>query len=96
MASALFFASHLLYCPSLRISLPKSRSRAEVKEGGMKKTPSVEQLDVDLDRISQGSSEASFNYEYAQAEVMMKGLKSDGESYRGVADKKKECLRNVI
>ncbi|XP_060773908.1 kinesin-like protein KIF13B isoform X2 [Neoarius graeffei] len=60
-----------------RISLPKSRSRAEVEEGGVKKTPSVEQLDVDLDRISQGSSEASFNYEYAQAEVMMKGLKSD-------------------
>ncbi|MCJ8743860.1 hypothetical protein PDJAM_G00099240 [Pangasius djambal] len=61
-----------------RISLPKPRSRADVEEGGMKKTRSVEQLDVDLDRISQGSSEASFNYEYAQAEVMMKGLGSDG------------------
>ncbi|XP_026778411.3 kinesin-like protein KIF13B [Pangasianodon hypophthalmus] len=60
-----------------RISLPKPRSRAEVEEGGMKKTLSVEQLDVDLDRISQGSSEASFNYEYAQTEVMMKGLGSD-------------------
>lgn len=46
----------------------------------MKKARSVEQLDVDQDRLSQGSSEASFNYEYAQAEVMMKGLGTDGES----------------
>ncbi|XP_017311279.2 kinesin-like protein KIF13B [Ictalurus punctatus] len=60
-----------------RISLPKPRSRAEVEEGGVKKALSVEQLDVDLDQISQGSSEVSFNYEYAQAEVMMKGLGSD-------------------
>ncbi|KAK3542444.1 hypothetical protein QTP86_025898 [Hemibagrus guttatus] len=60
-----------------RISLPKPRSRAEVEEGGEKKALSVEQLDVDLDRLSQGSSEASFNYEYAQAEFMMKGLGSD-------------------
>lgn len=48
----------------------------------MKKALSVEQLDVDLDRLSQGSSEASFNYEYAQAELMMKGL-GDGECYNG-------------
>ncbi|KAG7316441.1 hypothetical protein KOW79_019982 [Hemibagrus wyckioides] len=60
-----------------RISLPKPRSRAEVEEGGVKKALSVEQLDVDLDRLSQGSSEASFNYEYAQAELMMKGLGDD-------------------
>ncbi|XP_060722287.1 kinesin-like protein KIF13B isoform X2 [Tachysurus vachellii] len=60
-----------------RISLPKPRSRAEVDEGGVKKALSVEQLDLDLDRMSQGSSEVSFNYEYAQAEVMMKGLGND-------------------
>ncbi|KAM9435213.1 kinesin-like protein KIF13B isoform 2-T3 [Clarias gariepinus] len=60
-----------------RISLPKPRSRAGVEEGGVKKARSVEQLDVDQDRLSQGSSEASFNYEYAQAEVMMKGLGTD-------------------
>lgn len=63
--------------------MSKPRSRVEFEEGGVKKVLSVEQLDVDLDRISQGSSETSFNYEYAQAEVMMKGLGSDGESYRG-------------
>ncbi|XP_036438074.1 kinesin-like protein KIF13B isoform X2 [Colossoma macropomum] len=63
-----------------RINLPKTRSRAgaEVEEGGgMKAALSVEQLDVDLDRVSQGSSEVSFNYEYAQTEVMMKALGSD-------------------
>ncbi|KAI5609408.1 kinesin-like protein KIF13B isoform X2 [Silurus asotus] len=55
-----------------RISLPKPRSRAEGE--GVKKALSVEQLDVDLDRMSHGSSETSLNYEYAQAEVMLKGL----------------------
>uniref|UniRef100_A0AAR2LD76 Kinesin family member 13Bb n=1 Tax=Pygocentrus nattereri TaxID=42514 RepID=A0AAR2LD76_PYGNA len=63
-----------------RINLAKTRSRAgpEVEEGGgMKAALSVERLDVDLDRVSQGSSEVSFNYEYAQTEVMMKALGSD-------------------
>lgn len=60
--------------------MPKPRLRTDVDEGGVKKALSVEQLDVDLDRLSQGSSEASFNYEYAQAEVMMRGLSSDGKS----------------
>ncbi|XP_072543181.1 kinesin-like protein KIF13B isoform X1 [Salminus brasiliensis] len=63
-----------------RINLPKSRLRvgAEAEEGGgMKAALSMEQLDVDLDRVSQGSSEVSFNYEYAQTEVMMKALGSD-------------------
>ncbi|KAF7690436.1 kinesin-like protein KIF13B [Silurus meridionalis] len=59
-----------------RISLPKPRSRAEGEEG-VKKALSVEQLDVDLDRMSHGSSETSLNYEYAQAEVMLKGLGRD-------------------
>lgn len=67
--------------------MPKPRSRAEVDEGGVKKALSVEQLDLDLDRMSQGSSEVSFNYEYAQAEVMMKGLGNDGESYSGGSNK---------
>uniref|UniRef100_A0A8B9LML4 Kinesin family member 13B n=1 Tax=Astyanax mexicanus TaxID=7994 RepID=A0A8B9LML4_ASTMX len=65
-----------------RINLPKSRPRvaAEAEEGGgMKAAPSMEQLDVDLDRVSQGSSEISFNYEYAQTEVMMKALGSDDQ-----------------
>lgn len=46
----------------------------------MKAALSVEQLDMDLDRVSQGSSETSFNYEYAQTEVMMKTLSSSGET----------------
>lgn len=78
MGSTVFHTSHLFNPTSLRINLPKPH--AEVEDGGVKKALSVEQLDVDLDRLSQGSSEASFNYEYAQAEVMMKGLASDGES----------------
>lgn len=83
MDSTFSLTLNFFYPSSLRISLPKPHSRAEFEEGGVKKALSVEQLDVDLDKISQGSSEISFNYEYAQAEVMMKGLGSDGESYRG-------------
>ncbi|XP_062857774.1 kinesin-like protein KIF13B isoform X2 [Trichomycterus rosablanca] len=62
-----------------RINLSKTRPRsgAEADEAGVRKSLSVEQLDVDLDRVSQGSSEASFNYERAQAEVMMKGMDRD-------------------
>ncbi|XP_066532600.1 kinesin-like protein KIF13B isoform X2 [Hoplias malabaricus] len=66
-----------------RINLPKRRSRtaAEGEEGGgMETALSVEQLDVDLDRVSQGSSEITFNFEYAQTEVMMKALGHDGEN----------------
>lgn len=65
------------------------KPHAEVEEGGVRKALSVEQLDVDLDRMSQGSSEASFNYEYAQAEVMTKGLGSDGEGYNKITTKTK-------
>uniref|UniRef100_A0A8B9LIH5 Kinesin family member 13B n=1 Tax=Astyanax mexicanus TaxID=7994 RepID=A0A8B9LIH5_ASTMX len=61
-----------------RFSRPRVAAEAE-EGGGMKAAPSMEQLDVDLDRVSQGSSEISFNYEYAQTEVMMKALGSDDQ-----------------
>uniref|UniRef100_A0A8C7SNV4 Kinesin motor domain-containing protein n=1 Tax=Oncorhynchus mykiss TaxID=8022 RepID=A0A8C7SNV4_ONCMY len=62
-----------------RINLPKRRSRGggeeEEGEGGpMKNSGSSEQLEGDGDTNSEGSSEVSFSYEFAQTEVMMKAL----------------------
>ena len=45
----------------------------------MKNDTSSEQLDVDGDSSSEVSSEINFNYEYAQMEVTMKALGSNGE-----------------
>ncbi|KAM9339439.1 kinesin-like protein KIF13B [Symphorus nematophorus] len=61
-----------------RISLPRHMVHAggEDEEGGaaMKTCLSTDQLEVDLDAASDVSSELSFGYEFAQAEVMMKGM----------------------
>ncbi|XP_017287903.1 kinesin-like protein KIF13B isoform X2 [Kryptolebias marmoratus] len=61
-----------------RISIPKHKlqAAAEDEDGGaaMKKCLSTDQLEVDLDACSDVSSELSFGYEFAQAEVMMKGM----------------------
>ena len=43
---------------------------------------STDQLEVDFDASSDVSSELSFSYEFAQAEVMMKGMGNNGESDR--------------
>ncbi|KAM4713436.1 kinesin-like protein KIF13B isoform 2-T2 [Anableps anableps] len=59
-----------------RINLPRHRGRA-VDEGGgaaMKQCLSADRLEVDLDALSDVSSELSFGYEFAQTEVMMKGM----------------------
>lgn len=45
----------------------------------MKNSGSNEQLDADGDTASEVSSEVSFSYEFAQTEVMMKALGSNGE-----------------
>ncbi|XP_076612125.1 kinesin-like protein KIF13B [Chaetodon auriga] len=61
-----------------RISLPRHMVHAggEDEEGGaaMKTCLSTDQLEVDVDASSDVSSELSFGYEFAQAEVMMKGM----------------------
>ncbi|XP_038164494.1 kinesin-like protein KIF13B isoform X1 [Cyprinodon tularosa] len=61
-----------------RISLPRHRGRAAGEdEGGgaaMQKRLSAEQLEADLDSTSDVSSDLSFSYEFAQTEVMMKGM----------------------
>ncbi|KAK5880466.1 hypothetical protein CesoFtcFv8_023490 [Champsocephalus esox] len=59
-----------------RISLPRHmvHTGAEGEEGGMKTCLSSDQLEVDFDTSSDASSELSFGYEFAQAEVMMKGM----------------------
>lgn len=41
---------------------------------------STDQLEVDMDASSDVSSELSFGYEFAQAEVMMKGMENNGKS----------------
>ncbi len=67
--------------PSHRISLPRHmvHTGGEDEEGGaaMKTCLSTDQLEVDVDASSDVSSELSFGYEFAQAEVMIKG---NGES----------------
>lgn len=52
----------------------------EDEEGGaaMKTCLSTDQLELDLDASSDVSSELSFGYEFAQAEVMMKGMGTNG------------------
>ncbi|XP_046878095.1 LOW QUALITY PROTEIN: kinesin-like protein KIF13B [Hypomesus transpacificus] len=63
-----------------RINLPRqlARAGAEEEEGaGMRPGLSVDHLDVDLDSASDGSSEVSFSYEFAQTEVMMKTMGSN-------------------
>nr|XP_033931329.1 kinesin-like protein KIF13B isoform X4 [Pseudochaenichthys georgianus] len=59
-----------------RISLPRHmvHTGAEDEEGVMKMCLSSDQLEVDFDTSSDASSELSFGYEFAQAEVMMKGM----------------------
>ncbi|XP_063079873.1 kinesin-like protein KIF13B [Engraulis encrasicolus] len=61
-----------------RINMPKLLSRSSEEEEGVagatRSDLSTEHLEVDLDTVSQGSSDVSFNYEYAQTEVMMKAL----------------------
>ncbi|XP_047429143.1 kinesin-like protein KIF13B isoform X2 [Mugil cephalus] len=61
-----------------RINLPRHMVHAggEDEEGGaaMKTCLSTDRLEVDLDASSDVSSEFSFSYESAQAEVMMKGM----------------------
>lgn len=56
------------------------RGEEEEGEGGnMKNSNSSEQLDGEGDTASEVSSEVSFSYEFAQTEVMMKALGSNGE-----------------
>uniref|UniRef100_A0A8C6LTW4 Kinesin family member 13B n=1 Tax=Nothobranchius furzeri TaxID=105023 RepID=A0A8C6LTW4_NOTFU len=61
-----------------RINLPRQKPRAAAEDedagSAMKKSRSSDQLEVDLDAASDISSELSFSYEFAQAEVMMKGM----------------------
>uniref|UniRef100_A0A3Q3KCD8 Kinesin family member 13Bb n=1 Tax=Monopterus albus TaxID=43700 RepID=A0A3Q3KCD8_MONAL len=61
-----------------RINLPRHMGHAggEDEEGGaaMKTCLSTDRLEVEFDAASDVSSERSFSYELAQAEVMMKGM----------------------
>ncbi|XP_041661644.1 kinesin-like protein KIF13B isoform X2 [Cheilinus undulatus] len=61
-----------------RINLPRSMAQAagDEEDGGaaMKMCLSTDQLEVDFDASSDVSSELSFSYEFAQAEVMIKGM----------------------
>lgn len=67
-----------------RINLPRHMVHAggEDEEGGtvMKTSLSTDRLEAEFDASSDVSSERSFSYEFAQAEVMMKGMGSNGES----------------
>uniref|UniRef100_A0A4W6CJY9 Kinesin family member 13B n=1 Tax=Lates calcarifer TaxID=8187 RepID=A0A4W6CJY9_LATCA len=64
-----------------RINLPRHMVHAggEDEEGGtvMKTSLSTDRLEAEFDASSDVSSERSFSYEFAQAEVMMKGMGSN-------------------
>lgn len=63
--------------------MPKKKKKAEhedeERDNSMKCSNSVEQLDIDGDNSSEVSSEINFSYEYAQMEVTMKALGSNGK-----------------
>lgn len=63
--------------------MPKKKKKAdhedEERENSMKYSNSAEQLDIDGDNSSEVSSEINFSYEYAQMEVTMKALGSNGK-----------------
>lgn len=78
--NAVFFLIFWPYLPTTdRISLPKHKARAGGEDqedcAALKTCRSADRLEADLD----ASSELSFGYEFAQAEVMMKGMGSNGE-----------------
>lgn len=57
------------------------RAGGEDKEGcaALKTCLSTDRLEVDFDASSDISSELNFGFEFAQAEVMMKGMGSNGK-----------------
>lgn len=58
------------------------RVGVEDEEGSTTKAGlNPEHLDVDVDRLSQASSDNSFSFESAQTEVMMKALGNNGERH---------------
>lgn len=67
-----------------RINLPRQRVQKggeEEEDAAMTKRLSSDCLEVgEPDACSDVSSERSFGYEFAQAEVMMKGMWNNGES----------------
>lgn len=70
--------------------MPKKKKKAENEEeerdNAMKGSNSVEQLDVDGDTSSEVSSEINFSYEYAQMEVTMKALGSNGKKQQKLVE----------
>lgn len=61
-----------------RINLPKRKRRDWLKDFEKETGPP----DHDLDAASEASSEPDYNYEFAQMEVIMKTLNSNGKSLR--------------
>ena len=47
----------------------------------MKSFLSTDQLEVEFDTASDVSSEVSFGYDFAQTEVMMKGMGNNGDIF---------------
>ncbi|RVE56001.1 hypothetical protein OJAV_G00231620 [Oryzias javanicus] len=63
-----------------RISLPRHMAQTGKEDeagAALKSCLSTDQLELDLDALSDVSSELSFGFEFAQREVMMKGMGSD-------------------
>lgn len=75
-----------------RLNLPKKKKKVEREDeehdASLKNDSSCEHLDADGDSSSEVSSEINFNFEYAQMEVTMKALGSNGEH--------RLCLREVL
>lgn len=68
---------YVCVCCVLRANLPKRKRRDRLKDLE-RESPRSSFVDVDVETASEASSEQDYNYEFAQMEVMMKTLGSNG------------------
>lgn len=69
--------THQSHPIALRINLPKRKRRERLKEME-RDSPRESFVEVDMETASEASSEQDYSYEFAQMEVMMKTLGSNG------------------
>ncbi|KAL0171179.1 hypothetical protein M9458_031490 [Cirrhinus mrigala] len=72
-----FFRRLVLANVVLRINLPKRKRRDRLKEPE-RDSPRDSFVEADVETASEASSEQDYSYEFAQMEVMMKALGSNG------------------
>lgn len=74
-----------------RANLPKRKRRDRLKDLE-RESPRSSFVDVDVETASEASSEQDYSYEFAQMEVMMKTLGSNGACKPGTGPLKVKSL----